>query len=248
MCQSNHWIFKFACQTCRDHAVHMRHAETSFLMESCIKTTPNCPSHAFQLANTNGKPHIPPPTPQQLPFHQPTQHHSTTPPLQFKTMPLRLWPKRSKRKSLETRLRRLEKDKNRFATTLDVCNFWNEMASGYGLTRRIQALETWQENTDIALLRLMRDVTVAERKLNMILPLDEDEDDGTTERASTARTSSLDVSSENNIGPTLLPGGTPVTFTRRKSNSAERVTLDGSGLRLPGPARSAEAHKSRSVG
>jgi hypothetical protein len=131
---------------------------------------------------------------------------------------------------------------------LDVCNFWNEMASGYGLTRRIQALETWQENTDIALLRLMRDVTVAERKLNMILPLDEDEDDGTTERASTARTSSLDVSSENNIGPTLLPGGTPVTFTRRKSNSAERVTLDGSGLRLPGPARSAEAHKSRSVG
>jgi hypothetical protein len=161
-------------------------------------------------------------------------------------MPLRFWPKHSKRKSLETRLRRLEKDKNRFATTLDVCNFWNEMAFGNGLTRRVQALETWQENIDIVLLRVMRDVTVAERKLNMILPLDED--DGTTERSSTARTSSLDVSSENNIGPTLSPGETPVTFTRRKSNSAERVTLDGSGLRLPGPARSAEAHKSRSVG
>ena len=34
-------------------------------------------------------------------------------------MPLRLWPKRSKRKQLETRVRRLEKEKKRFATTLN---------------------------------------------------------------------------------------------------------------------------------
>ena len=122
------------------------------------------------------------------------------------------------------------------------------MASGNGLTRRIAALETCQENTDIVLLRLMEDMTVAERKLNQILPLDEnDDDDATSKQASTASDSSLDVSSENNVGPTLAPGETPVTFTRRKSNSAERVTLDGAGLRLPGPARSPGAGKSKSV-
>ena len=164
-------------------------------------------------------------------------------------MPLRLWPKRSKRKSLETRLRRLEKDKNRFATTLDVCNFWNEMASGNGLTRRIAALETWQENTDIVLLRLMKDLTVAERKFNQILPGGDgqDDDDAATELESTASASSLEIRSKNNVGPTLAPGETPVTFTRRKSNSAERVTLDGAGLRLPGPARSPAECKSRSI-
>jgi hypothetical protein len=164
-------------------------------------------------------------------------------------MTLRLWPKRSKCKSLETRVRRLEKDKNRFATTLDVCNYWNEMASGNGLTRRIHALETWQEDIDIVLLRLMRDVTVAEHKLNQILPLDDgdDENDATSKGASTASDSSLNVSSDNNVGPTLSLGETPFTFTRRKSNSAQRVTLDGSGLRLPGPARIPKARKSRSV-
>lgn len=149
-------------------------------------------------------------------------------------MPLRLWPKRSKRKQLESRVRRLEKEKKRFTTTLDVCNHWNEMASGSGLTKRIAALETWQENTDTVLLRLMKDMTVAERKLNRILP-----GDLTSKRSSTAGTSFLDVSSDNNVGPgpMLLPGETPVTFTRRKSNSAERVTLDGSGLRLPRSTR-----------
>lgn len=151
-------------------------------------------------------------------------------------MPLRLWPKRSKRKNLETRVRRLEKEKKCFATTLDICNHWNEMASGNGLTRRIAALENWQENTNTVLLRLMEDLTVAERKLNRILPLDNDAKSG---RPSAAGTSSLDVSSENNVGPSpmLLPGETPVTFTRRKSDSAERVTLDGSGLRLSQSAR-----------
>lgn len=159
-------------------------------------------------------------------------------------MPLRLWPKRSKRKSLETRIRRLEKDKNRFATTIDVCNYWNEMASGSGLTRRIHALETWQENTDIVLLRLMKDITIAERKLNQILPLDEGDDDAASKQTSIASDLSLDISSENNVGPTLSPGETPVTFTRRKSNSAERVTLDGSGLRLPGPVRGPNVRRS----
>jgi hypothetical protein len=159
-------------------------------------------------------------------------------------MPLRLWPKRSKRKSLETRVRRLEKDKTRFATTLDVCNYWNEMASGNGLTRRIAALETWQENTDLVLLRLMKDVTVAERKLNQFLPGGDGDDDKSSKRSSSARTSSLDVSSDNNVGPTLAPGETPVTFTRRKSNSAERVTLDGTGLRLPGHVRRPNVRKS----
>jgi hypothetical protein len=155
-------------------------------------------------------------------------------------MPLRLWPKRSKRKQLESRVRRLEKEKKR-TTALDVCNHWNEMASGSGLTRRIAALEAWQENTDTVLLRLMKDMTVAERKLNRILPEDQDNDgDLTSKRSSTAGISSLDVSSDNNVGPgpMLLPGETPVTFTRRKSNSAERVTLDGSGLRLPRSTRS----------
>lgn len=109
-------------------------------------------------------------------------------------MPLRLWLKRSKRKQLETRVRRLEKEKKRFATTLDVCNHWNEMASANGLTRRIAALETWQENTDIVLLRLMEDLTVAERKLNRILPGDDsDDDDATSKRSSAAETSSVDV-------------------------------------------------------
>lgn len=156
-------------------------------------------------------------------------------------MPLRLWPKRSKRKQLESRVRRLEKEKKRFTTALDVCNHWNEMASGSGLARRIAALETWQENTDTVLLRLMKDMTVAERKFNRILPGDQDNDgDLTLKRSSTAGISSLDVSSDNNVGPgpMLLPGETPVTFTRRKSNSAERVTLDGSGLRLPRSTRS----------
>ena len=154
-------------------------------------------------------------------------------------MSLRLWPKRSKRKQLETRVRRLEKEKKRFATTLDVCNYWNEMASGSGLTRRIAALETWQENTDTVLLRLMQDLTIAERKLNKMLPRDDGDDDATSERACTAGASSLDVSSENNVGPSpmLLPRETPVTFTRRKSDGAERVTLDGSGLRLSQSAR-----------
>jgi len=156
-------------------------------------------------------------------------------------MPLRLWPKRSKRKPLETRLRRLEKDSKRYATTLDVCNFWNEMASGHGLTKRIKGLETWQEETDAVLLRLMRDVTVAERKSKEILPLDDggdDDDDADSGRPVTASFVSWDGASDNNVGPgafspMLAPGETPVTFTRRKSNSAERVTLDGSGLRLP---------------
>lgn len=121
------------------------------------------------------------------------------------------------------------------------------MASGNGLTRRIHALETWQENTDIVLLRLMKDITIAERKLNQILPLDEGDDDAASKQTSTASDSSLDISSENNVGPTLSLGETPVTFTRRKSNSAERVTLDGSGLRLPGHARIPKARKSRSV-
>lgn len=155
-------------------------------------------------------------------------------------MPLRLWPKRSKRKNLETRVRRLEKEKKRFATTLDVCNHWNEMASANGLTRRIAALETWQENTDIVLLRLMEDLTVAERKLNRILPGDDsDDDDATSKRSSAAETSSVDVPSDNIVGPgsMLAPGETPVTFTRRKSDGAERVTLDGSGLRLSQSAR-----------
>ncbi|KAM0707193.1 hypothetical protein Q7P35_006524 [Cladosporium inversicolor] len=164
-------------------------------------------------------------------------------------MPLRLWPKRSKhkRKPLETRLRRLEKASTRFATTLDVCNSWNEMASGSGLTPRIKALETWRENTDIVLLRLMKDVTVAERKLNGILPGDDGDDDGTTsKRLSTASTSSLNIGSDNNVGPgaaspMLAPGETSVTFTRRRSNSAERLTLDGSSLRLPKVAKTAEA-------
>lgn len=157
-------------------------------------------------------------------------------------MPLRLWPKRSKRKQLESRVRRLEKEKKRFTTTLDVCNHWNEMASGSGLTERIAALETWKENTDTVLLRLMKDMTVAERKLNRILPggEDNDGDDLTSKRSCTAGTSFLDVYSDNNVGPgpILLAGETPVTFTRRKSNSAERVTLDGSGLRLPRSTRS----------
>lgn len=127
------------------------------------------------------------------------------------------------------------------------------MASGSGLARRIAALETWQEKTDLVLLRLMRDVTVAERKLNGILPggdsdEQEEEDEGTSKRSSsTTGTPSLDVSSDNNAGPTLSPGETPVTFTRRKSNSAERVTLDGSGLRLPEPARRPEARTSGSA-
>jgi hypothetical protein len=156
-------------------------------------------------------------------------------------MPLRLWPKRSKRKQLETRVHRLEKERKRFTTTLDVCNHWNEMASANGLTRRIVALETWQENTDTVLLRLMKDLTVAERKLNRILPGDDgdNDDDATSKRLSAAGTSSLGVSGENNVGlsPMLAPGETPVTFTRRKSDGAERVTLDGSGLRLSQSAR-----------
>jgi hypothetical protein len=98
------------------------------------------------------------------------------------------------------------------------------------------------------LLRLMRDVTVVERKVNGIIPgEDSDNDDTSSQRASIAGTSSLEVSSENNVGPMLALGETPVTFTRRKSNSAERVTLDGSGLRLPEPARSPEARSSRST-
>ena len=89
----------------------------------------------------------------------------------------------------------------------------------------------------------MRDVTVAERKLNEILPDDDNDDGATSKRSSTASDSSLDVfSSDNNVGPgaaslKLAPGETPVTFTRRKSNSAERVTLDGSSLRLPKAAK-----------
>ena len=168
-------------------------------------------------------------------------------------MPLRLWPKRSKRKPLETRVRRLEKSTKHFATTLDVCNFWNEMASAHGLTKRLKALETWQEDTDLVLLRLMRDVTVAERKLNKILPGDdsEEEEDGEGEsgRSTSGSAASLKVSGGNYVGPApmLAPGETPVTFTRRKSNSAERVTLDGSGLRLPEPARSSEGRSSRST-
>jgi hypothetical protein len=151
---------------------------------------------------------------------------------------LRHWPKLPKRKQLETRVRRLEKDKQRFATTLDVCNLWNEMASGHGLTRRIKTLEAWQENTDAVMLRLMKDVTVAERKLNKILPSDDSDDDTSSKRTSTASASSFDSSSDNDVGsvamiPVLSLGETPVTSTRRKSNSAERVTLDGSGLRLP---------------
>ena len=127
------------------------------------------------------------------------------------------------------------------------------MASGHGLTRRLKALEILQEDTDAVLLRLMRDVTVAERKLNRIVPGgdsdDEEDGDGDEEsgRASTAGTTSLEVSGEKNVGPMLALGETPVTFTRRKSNSAERVTLDGSGLRLPEPARSPEARSSRST-
>ncbi|GAB7322550.1 hypothetical protein MBLNU13_g03470t1 [Cladosporium sp. NU13] len=158
-------------------------------------------------------------------------------------MPLRLWPKRSRRKQLETRVRRLETEKKRFATSSDSCNPCNEMASGSGLTKRIAALETWQENTDTVLLRLMKDMTVAERKLNKILPggdNDDDDDDATSKRSSTASASSLDVSSDNKVGPSLMltPGETPLTFTRRKSNSAERVTMDGSSLRLSQSASS----------
>ena len=186
---------------------------------------------------------------QKNPFHPDASPHNTAQPhILHTTMPLRLWPKRSKRKQLETRTRRLEKKKKRFATTLDVYNHWNETASGNGLTRRIAALENWQENTDTVLLWLMKDLTVAERKLNRFLPVDDDNDDDnddddddkvTSKRSSTAATSSLDVSSDNNVGPDpmLSPGGTPLTFTRRKSNSAERVTLDGSGLRLPRSAK-----------
>lgn len=170
--------------------------------------------------------------------HDAIPNNTTSSLLQI-TMPLCLWPKRSKRKQLETRVRRLEKEKKRFATTLDVCNHWNEMASANGLTRRIAALETWQENTDTVLLRLMEDLTVAERKLNRILPGNDSDDDATSKRSSTAETSSLDVPSGNSVGPgsMLAPGETPVTFTRRKSDGAERVTLDGSCLRLPQSAR-----------
>ena len=175
-----------------------------------------------------------------MPSPTPQHHHKLSE--NETTMPLRLWPKRSKRKNLETRVRRLEKEKKRFTTTLDVCNHWDEMASANGLTRRIAALETWQENTDTVLLRLMEDLTVAERKLNRILPGDDSDggdEDEKSGRSAFAGTSSLDVSSENNVGPSpmLAPGETPVTFTRRKSDSAERVTLDGSGLRLSQSAR-----------
>lgn len=162
----------------------------------------------------------------------PTTHHTSTPLLRFKTMPLRLWPKRSKRNNPRNQSpppRKRQKTLRHHARRLQLLE---RNASGHGLTRRIKALKTRQEDTDAVLLRLMRDVTVAERKLNRVLPGDDsdDEDDGDAElrRSASGRTSSLDVVSNKNVGPTLAPGETPATFTRRKSNSAERVTLDGS--------------------
>jgi hypothetical protein len=157
-------------------------------------------------------------------------------------MPIRFWPRRSKRKQLESRVRRLEKDKKRSATTADVYEQWNDMTTANGLIKRIGALEKWQKETESGLAEIVADMTAAERKLAKLLPSDDSDDDDVdagSDRSATASTSSS--SSSNNVAspaasPILSPTETPVTFTRRKPNSAERVTLDVRSLQMPRPA------------
>jgi hypothetical protein len=159
-------------------------------------------------------------------------------------MPFHFWPRRSKRNQLESRVRRLEKDRKRSTTAADLCNTWDDTAVANILISRIKALEAWQRDTDRGLTWMIGDIVAAERKLKKLLPDDDsfldnrDGEDAASERPATIRTvSSAESSSSNNIGPRaatpiLSPTETPVTFTRRKSNSAERVTLDTASLRL----------------
>ena len=151
-------------------------------------------------------------------------------------MPFRFWPRRPRRKQLESRVRRLEKDRKQFTTITDVWKYWNDMATANGLITRIGELEKQQGNANKLLGWMMEDIG----KLKKLLPNDDEDDDegAASGRPATVRTVSSGISGQNNVGPrtdspVLSPTETPVTFTRRKSNSAERVTLDDSSLRLP---------------
>ena len=92
--------------------------------------------------------------------------------------------------------------------------------------------------------RHLHGMSAAERKLRKLLPGDDSDDDDDdvdagSDRSATASTSSSfsssNVSSPAAI-PTLSPTETPVTFTRCKPNSTERVSLDVRSLQLPRPA------------
>lgn len=152
-------------------------------------------------------------------------------------MPFRLWPKRSKKSKLAGRVRRLENQSKLWVTGPQVWAHWRSMAAGHGLLARVGDLEKWREDTEVALEELMKDVAIMERKLNKLLPVDDDEEDKESEGSATACSQSTEAFSDNNVGPhaatlNVSPVELPTTFTRRKSDSPDRTALDASKLRL----------------
>lgn len=148
-------------------------------------------------------------------------------------MPFGFWTKNKKADfaNMKHRVCRLEDSNTCLATKVYVCNHWRKMAETNGLTRRLQALEQKQKDMDAVLLQLMVDVTIAERKLDKVLPFDETE----------ARSESVHVpkakDARSNTPPNLSPLELPTTFIRCRGNSAERTALDTETLRLSQPGK-----------
>jgi hypothetical protein len=146
-------------------------------------------------------------------------------------MGLHFWSKRFKQAHLESRVRRLEKDKKRHSTATD---YWNIVSAENHLLRRVGALERWQEETDVVLIELMKDVTTIERKLNKVLPFDDRNEVAVLERPAVVhdRDPEYNRLEPHGVPSKLSPSELPTTFTRRKEpDDIDRVALDTLSLR-----------------
>jgi hypothetical protein len=158
-------------------------------------------------------------------------------------MPFRLWPKRklTQDSHLEARVRRLEKNPKAFVTWPELRAHWNSMSAGNGLLQRVEDLKVWHTDTEGMIAEFVKDLAVAESKLNRLFPLQDDDDDDAKVLGDSATVTERILSPEpfsyNNVEPLaaaskLSMSKLPTTFTRRSSGSTERTALDASSLRL----------------
>lgn len=165
-------------------------------------------------------------------------------------MPFRLWPKRSKHEKLERRVRHLEKTKNHYVTGPQVLGFWKNIVARYGLLTNVEDVEKLEAVVE----KMAKDVAIIKGKLNELLPLDDggedDAEDAKSERSVATRNSdaSHGIFGHNNVGPHAVaskvsPEELPMTFTRRKSDCADRATLDATSLRLAQRSQDSRKHR-----
>jgi hypothetical protein len=149
-------------------------------------------------------------------------------------MPLHFWKKETDLTQLKARVRCLETGRKNLATLKDAVKYWNDMATGNGLMRRIKAQELWRKETDGVLLEMMKDITIIERKLFGLCPLGS-ELEAMSERATSGSESSIRTVEQDASSVPLSPLSVPSTFTKRKGDGIERTALDTDGLRLSRP-------------